>query len=67
MVLDNPTNYFAEVEQVAFGTGVLVDGLSFRRQTASRSDFLTQILSVTAWEHYLQLLISQNRRCYESA
>jgi catalase len=30
MVLDrNPTNYFAEVEQVAFGTGVLVDGLDF--------------------------------------
>ena len=30
MVLDrNPQNYFAEVEQVAFGTGVLVDGLDF--------------------------------------
>ncbi|MGI8643624.1 MAG: catalase [Thermomicrobiales bacterium] len=30
MVLDrNPENYFAEVEQVAFGTGVLVDGLDF--------------------------------------
>jgi len=28
MVLKNPTNYFAEVEQVAFGTGV-VDGLEF--------------------------------------
>lgn len=25
----NPANYFAEVEQVAFGTGVLVDGLDF--------------------------------------
>lgn len=25
----NPQNYFAEVEQVAFGTGVLVDGLDF--------------------------------------
>jgi catalase len=25
----NPENYFAEVEQVAFGTGVLVDGLDF--------------------------------------
>jgi catalase len=25
----NPVNYFAEVEQVAFGTGVLVDGLDF--------------------------------------
>jgi catalase len=30
MVLNkNPENYFAEVEQVAFGTGVLVDGLDF--------------------------------------
>jgi catalase len=30
MVLDrNPVNYFAEVEQAAFGTGVLVDGLDF--------------------------------------
>ncbi|MBA4185765.1 MAG: catalase, partial [Acidobacteria bacterium] len=30
MVLnENPKNYFAEVEQIAFGTGVLVDGLDF--------------------------------------
>jgi catalase len=30
MVLNkNPENYFAEVEQAAFGTGVLVDGLEF--------------------------------------
>ena len=30
MVLDrNPANFFAEVEQAAFGTGVLVDGLDF--------------------------------------
>jgi catalase len=30
MVLDkNPQNYFTEVEQAAFGTGVLVDGLDF--------------------------------------
>ncbi|CAK4833586.1 unnamed protein product [Aphanomyces euteiches] len=30
MVLNrNPNNYFAEVEQAAFGTGVLVDGLDF--------------------------------------
>ena len=30
LLLDrNPVNYFAEVEQVAFGTGVLVDGLDF--------------------------------------
>ena len=30
MVLDrNPEDYFTEVEQAAFGTGVLVDGLDF--------------------------------------
>ena len=30
MVLDrNPDNFFAEIEQIAFGTGVLVDGLDF--------------------------------------
>ena len=30
MVLNkNPEDYFNEVEQVAFGTGVLVDGLDF--------------------------------------
>jgi catalase len=30
MVLDrNPANYFAEVEQASFGTGVFVDGLDF--------------------------------------
>jgi catalase len=30
MVLNkNPENYYAEVEQAAFGTGVLVDGLEF--------------------------------------
>jgi catalase len=30
MVLNkNPENFFAEVEQAAFGTGVLVDGLDF--------------------------------------
>jgi catalase len=32
MVLNkNPENYFNEVEQTAFGTGVLVDGLDFSR------------------------------------
>ena len=33
MVLNrNPENYFAEVEQSAFGTGVLVDGLDFSEE-----------------------------------
>jgi len=61
MVLDrNPTNYFAEVEQIAFGTGVLVDGLDFsddkmlQGRTFSYSD--TQRHRVGA--NYLQLPIN---------
>ncbi|HZI19821.1 MAG TPA: catalase [Pyrinomonadaceae bacterium] len=62
MVLDrNPTNYFAEVEQVAFGTGVLVDGLDFsddkllQGRTFSYSD--TQRYRVGP--NYLQLPINR--------
>jgi catalase len=62
MVLNrNPVNYFAEVEQVAFGTGVLVDGLDFsddkllQGRTFSYSD--TQRHRVGA--NYLQLPINQ--------
>ena len=62
MVLDrNPVNYFAEVEQVAFGTGVLVDGLDFsddkllQGRTFSYSD--TQRYRVGT--NYLQLPINQ--------
>jgi catalase len=61
MVLDrNPENYFAEVEQAAFGTGVLVDGLDFsddkmlQGRTLSYSD--TQRHRVGA--NYLQLPIN---------
>jgi catalase len=61
MVLDrNPVNYFAEVEQVAFGTGVLVDGLDFsddkllQGRTFSYSD--TQRYRVGP--NYLQLPIN---------
>ncbi|MBA3469358.1 MAG: catalase [Herpetosiphonaceae bacterium] len=61
MVLDrNPQNYFAEVEQAAFGTGVLVDGLDFsddkmlQGRTLSYSD--TQRHRVGA--NYLQLPIN---------
>jgi catalase len=61
VVLDrNPVNYFAEVEQVAFGTGVLVDGLDFsddkllQGRTFSYSD--TQRYRVGA--NYLQLPIN---------
>jgi catalase len=61
MVLDkNPGNYFAEVEQSAFGTGVLVDGLDFsddkmlQGRTFSYSD--TQRYRVGT--NYLQLPIN---------
>ncbi|MFS0918711.1 catalase [Brevibacillus sp. 179-C 1.1 NHS] len=61
MVLNkNPDNYFAEVEQAAFGTGVLVDGLDFsddkllQGRTFSYSD--TQRYRVGA--NYLQLPIN---------
>ncbi|MBF5041833.1 catalase [Aggregicoccus sp. 17bor-14] len=61
MVLDrNPTNYFAEVEQVCFGTGVLVDGMDFsddkllQGRTFSYSD--TQRYRVGP--NYLQLPIN---------
>ena len=56
----NPENYFAEVEQVAFGTGVLVDGLDFsddkllQGRTFSYSD--TQRYRVGT--NYLQLPIN---------
>lgn len=65
MALDrNPVNYFAEVEQAAFGTGVLVDGLEFsddkmlQGRTLSYSD--TQRYRVGP--NYLQLPINQSRK-----
>lgn len=65
MVLDrNPANYFAEVEQVAFGTGVLVDGLEFsddkmlQGRTLSYSD--TQRYRVGP--NYLQLPINAPKK-----
>jgi catalase len=65
MVLNrNPENYFAEVEQVAFGTGVLVDGLDFsddkmlQGRTLSYSD--TQRYRVGA--NYLQLPINAPKK-----
>ena len=64
VVLDrNPVNYFAEVEQIAFGTGVLVDGLDFsddkllQGRTFSYSD--TQRHRVGT--NYLQLPINRPR------
>jgi catalase len=69
MTLDkNPVNYFAEVEQVAFGTGVLVDGLDFsddkmlQGRTFSYSD--TQRYRVGT--NYLQLPINAPRNAVAS-
>jgi catalase len=65
MVLNkNPENYFTEVEQVAFGTGVLVDGLDFsddkllQGRTFSYSD--TQRYRVGS--NYLQLPINKPKK-----
>ncbi|WP_242143046.1 MULTISPECIES: catalase [unclassified Bacillus cereus group] len=65
MILNrNPEDYFAEVEQVAFGTGVLVDGLDFsddkmlQGRTFSYSD--TQRYRVGA--NYLQLPINASKK-----
>ncbi|MGE8080577.1 catalase [Peribacillus loiseleuriae] len=65
MVLNkNPADYFTEVEQVAFGTGVLVDGLDFsddkmlQGRTFSYSD--TQRHRIGA--NYLQLPINAPKK-----
>ncbi|RYG74191.1 catalase [Lentibacillus lipolyticus] len=65
MVLNkNPENYFTEVEQAAFGTGVLVDGLDFSEdkmlqgRTFSYSD--TQRYRIGA--NYLQLPINAAKK-----
>lgn len=65
MVLNkNPENYFAEVEQAAFGTGVLVDGMDFsddkmlQGRTFSYSD--TQRYRIGA--NYLQLPINAAKK-----
>lgn len=65
LVLDkNPENYFMEVEQSAFGTGVLVDGLDFsddkmlQGRTFSYSD--TQRYRLGA--NYLQLSINAAKK-----
>ena len=65
MTLDrNPINYFAEVEQSAFGTGVLVDGLDFsddkmlQGRTFSYSD--TQRYRIGT--NYLQLPINAPKK-----
>jgi catalase len=65
MVLDrNPANYFAEVEQAAFGTGVLADGLDFSddKMLQGRSLSYSDTHRYRIGANSLQLPISQARR-----
>ncbi len=65
MVLDrNPTNYFAEVEQAAFGTGVLVDGLDFSddKMLQGRTLSYSDTHRYRVGPNYLQLPINQPKR-----
>jgi catalase len=62
VVLDkNPVNYFAEVEQAAFGTGVLVDGLDFSddKLLQGRTFSYSDAQRYRVGPNYLQLPINQ--------
>ena len=62
MVLDrNPANYFAEVEQAAFGTGVLVDGLDFSddKMLVGRTFSYSDTQRYRVGPNYLQLPINR--------
>jgi len=61
MVLNkNPENYFAEVEQSAFGTGVLVDGLDFSddKMLQGRTFAYSDTQRYRVGTNYLQLPIN---------
>ncbi|GGA33718.1 catalase X [Paenibacillus physcomitrellae] len=61
MVLNkNPENYFAEVEQAAFGTGVLVDGLDFSddKMLQGRTFAYSDTQRYRVGSNYLQLSIN---------
>ena len=62
MILNrNPVNYFAEVEQAAFGTGVLVDGLDFSddKMLQGRSLSYSDTQRYRVGPNYLQLPINR--------
>jgi catalase len=62
MVLNrNPANYFAEVEQVAFGTGVLVDGLDFSddKMLVGRTFSYSDTQRYRVGPNYLQLPVNR--------
>ncbi|KAA6440864.1 catalase [Dyadobacter flavalbus] len=69
MTLDrNPVNYFAEVEQVAFGTGVLVDGLDFSddKMLQGRTFAYSDTQRYRVGTNYLQLPINAPKRAVAS-
>src|SRR5690554_2565577 len=57
----NPENYFAEVEQSAFGTGVLVDGLDFSddKMLVGRTFSYSDTQRYRVGTNYLQLPVNQ--------
>ncbi|CAM3173211.1 catalase [Deinococcus saxicola] len=59
----NPENYFAEVEQAAFGTGVLVDGLDFSddKMLVGRTFSYSDTQRYRVGPNYLQLPINSPR------
>ena len=62
MVLDrNPDNFFAENEQIAFGTGVLVDGLDFSddKMLVGRTFSYSDTQRHRVGPNYLQLPVNQ--------
>jgi catalase len=62
MVLDRmPTNFFAESEQIAFGTGVLVDGLDFSddKMLVGRTFSYSDTQRHRVGPNYLQLPVNQ--------
>ena len=64
MVLDrNPVNYFAEVEQVAFGTGVMVDGMDFSddKLLQGRTFSYSDAQRYRVGPNYLQLPVNRPR------
>lgn len=62
MVLDRmPENYFAENEQISFGTGVLVDGLDFSddKMLVGRTFSYSDTQRYRVGPNYLQLPVNQ--------
>ncbi|GMA16136.1 catalase [Deinococcus metallilatus] len=60
----NPENYFAEVEQAAFGTGVLVDGLDFSddKMLQGRTFAYSDTQRYRVGPNYLQLPINAPKK-----